>query len=747
MLFFELLLSKKTIVSILILLVLSLALIFFPLVGLLGYEYSVIISFLLAFVCIFTSTENMDISYIKRFQRRRLSDLLSSIYLVNLVLLAVPFLIGFTKSYFKNDCNIKDGIFFYLLIPTVTMFFATSLGCLVGYLFPRRGFLIGSFVLIISVAYSLWSLYWSPSIFFYNSIIGYFPGPIYDEIIPITRTLILYRVIILLWGFALLLTLTVIYSLRSGKLSLSAFVILIFVVPLLIIPYYKKDRIGFSITRDYIKKHYLTQKIETDNFIIFYPPDTKAARHIDFIAKDHEWRYKQLQSFLQVDLDEKIISYIYPDNDTRKKLVGAGETTIANPIHKEIHLIYDSYPNPILKHELTHVMSSEFGSNLLKISPKFGLVEGLAVAADWNSRFYGGLDRHQWSKSLIKSDLAPDVKDIIGTGFLYYPANRSYTIMGSFSRFLIDVYGIDKFKEFYRSGNESVYKKDIGNLVLEWKSFLKTVELPSDANKMTEAKFSDLGIFMTKCPRRTAELKKRGFEAYSDGNYCQAEEFFKKALLLNSGDTVALISLAYSYYFDKNYDKVLELQINQEFLPDIDRKILENLKGDVYWQLDDVVNAELIFDEIHDETIPDDIKRQIDIKLSALNSIRHIESKIREYFSTRNNVLKITLLEEIINDFPYYSPPYYLTGRLLFDDGYYSTAIPYLYEADELGLPSSDLTIENLRLLGISYFAEGKYENSINVFNRLLLLDSKGTNSEYFSDMLDMSSWTLVNHD
>jgi len=319
--------------------------------------------------------------------------------------------------------------------------------------------------------------------------------------------------------------------------------------------------------------------------------------------------------------------------------------------------------------------------------------------------------------------------------------------MGSFSRFLIDVYGIDKFKEFYRSGNESVYKKDIGNLILEWKRFLKTVELPSDANKMTEAKFSDLGIFMTKCPRKTAELKKRGFEAYSDENYCQAEEFFKKALLLNSGDTVALISLAYSYYFDKNYDKVLELQINQEFLPDIDRKILENLKGDVYWQLDDVVNAELIFDEIHDETIPDDIKRQIDIKLSALNSIRHIESKIREYFSTRNNVLKITLLEEIINDFPYYSPPYYLTGRLLFDDGYYSTAIPYLYEADELGLPSSDLTIENLRLLGISYFAEGKYENSINVFNRLLLLDSKGTKSEYFSDMLDMSSWTLVNHD
>ena len=91
------------------------------------------------------------------------------------------------------------------------------------------------------------------------------------------------------------------------------------------------------------------------------------------IAFDHEFRYTQLSRYLNISDTGKIVSYIYPDEITRKKLIGAGNTTIANPIHKEIHLIYDTFPNPLLKHELTHVLSSEFGTGIMKISPKIGL--------------------------------------------------------------------------------------------------------------------------------------------------------------------------------------------------------------------------------------------------------------------------------------------------------------------------------------------------------------------------------------
>ena len=177
----------------------------------------------------------------------------------------------------------------------------------------------------------------------------------------------------------------------------------------------------------------------------------------------------------------------------RKRLIGAGETTIANPIHREIHLVYDSFPNPVLKHELTHVMSSEFGMRILKISPKVGLLEGLAVAADWGVA--NGLTPHQWSESMFKAGTAPDVSDMVGFGFWYAPPKKSYTLMGSFCRYLIDTYGIEKFKTVYRTGDFSVYGKSLDELISGWKAFLSTVPIPENAPILAEYRFSEPSIF------------------------------------------------------------------------------------------------------------------------------------------------------------------------------------------------------------------------------------------------------------
>ena len=130
------------------------------------------------------------------------------------------------------------------------------------------------------------------------------------------------------------------------------------------------------------------------------------------IALDHQWQYAQLTDFLKVNSSKKIISYIYPDEKTRKRIIGAEATTIANPIHKEIHLVYYYFPHPVLKHELTHVLSSEFGTRFLKISPKVGLIEGLAVAADWNNS--DGFNHHEWSHGMLKTNNNLDIHNILG---------------------------------------------------------------------------------------------------------------------------------------------------------------------------------------------------------------------------------------------------------------------------------------------------------------------------------------------
>ncbi len=739
MIFKEICFSYKVLFSIVLVILTSGFLTFFPLVGTLGFEFSFVMSVVLAFVSLFISSQFMNIDQRDKYSGgRRLFDLITTILLINYLVSAIPFLIGIVSSFLRDDCFIKEGVLFYLLIPVVTVFFSTSLGVLSGVLFPRLGFLFGSLVMIGTCCFSIWRVYSGPSFFFYNPIIGIFPGPIYDEVIPITVTLVVYRLIILIWGIFFLLILKLILGLEHRRLSARDIFVTILVGVVLLFSHIKESDLGIYYTRDYITKNFLTSSYETDHFIIYYAPGTPEARNIDLIASDHEWRYSQLRDLLKIKSNERIHSYIYPDTETRKRLMGAGETTMANPIKKEIHLVYDTFPYPILKHELAHVLGSEFGMDLLYISPKVGLIEGLAVAADWSDKAY---TQHEWSKALIESGKSPQIQDIVGIGFWYAPPEISYSMMGSFSRYLIDTYGIEKFKGLYRTGDFSVYKKGLDELVSDWKRYLDGVSIPEKVRILSEKRFSEPSIFQGRCPRRVAQLREKGIKEFDNGNIYSAIIFFKQALSFNEHDPILISSLAYSYYFDRRYDKVLGVIDGNENLNKVDKLILENLKGNTLWQLGRVNEAEGIFKNIPRDQIPKEIEREIEIKLSAIMEDGEVDDEMLEFFSTKDEVIQVGALNEIIRKYSDYSPSYYLLGRLFFNRGEYDKAYGYLKESEELGLPTLNLELESLRLSGISLFAIGDYEGAINRFQRIIMLDPDGELADYAQDFIERSKW------
>ena len=90
---------------------------------------------------------------------RRLSDRVSAVFMVNIILLLVVFLVGLASSLIKSDCNIREGIVFYLLITSVSVFFSATLGMLTGFLLRARGFLVGALIIIGTIVYSLYVLY------------------------------------------------------------------------------------------------------------------------------------------------------------------------------------------------------------------------------------------------------------------------------------------------------------------------------------------------------------------------------------------------------------------------------------------------------------------------------------------------------------------------------------------------------------------------------------------------------------
>ena len=735
--FIDIFFSKRVIISLILIICISLILTPFHLVGVLGFEFSVIIAFASAFISLFISAEFVNLDLKKGFMReKRFSDVVSSIFIVDVILLILPLGIGLVNSSLKSDCYIKEGLIFYGLIPIVTVFFSSSLGLLLGNIFPKRGFFLGSLVLVSTIFFSLWELYSNPPIFSYNPVFGFFPGPLYDEAIPITTTLVIYRLIVALWGILFLVVLRLIRGFKYNTVGVVDILAVLILISSLILSHLKAGELGIEYTRRYITKNFLTASVQTEHFVIYYTPGTPEAKHIALIAGDHEWRYYQLKEFLQVSSKDRIRSYIYPDIETRKRLIGAGETTIANPIQREIHLVYDSFPNPVLKHELTHVMSSEFGMDVLRISPKIGLVEGLAVAADWSS---GDLTPHEWSKAMIKAKIAPDIKEIVGIGFWHAPPQKSYMVIGSFVRYLIDTYGIEKFKTVYRTGNFSIYKKSLDELISDWKTFLDGIPLPENALTLAEYKFSEPGIFQAVCPRKVALLRKKGLDAFRNGNLYKAGEFFVEALNFDKTNPVLIQSLAYTYYYEDDYTKLMNIINEAQPLPRVDKNILENLRGNVLWQSGE--DAKSIFESLLTKPIPDDIKREIEIKLSAISYGGEIEKRIREYFGTRDKLSQVAALEEVMRIFPGYSPAYYLTGRIFFSKADYKRAAFFLSKSESLGLPSENLDEENSRILGISLFVTGDYEGAIKRFEHIVNTTSDKALRDYALDFIDRCKW------
>jgi len=736
-------LTKKYLVCAILVLIFSIILSLFPLIGVLGFEYSVISSVFLSFIAVFLSAEAINESLARSYSSFDTTDFLSRLFLAILVLAAINFTVGLISSFINSDCSLESGIYFYLLIPLISVVFSMAVGSIAGLIFRKRGFFAGSLILIITILISLYELYNQPHIFFFNPIIGYFPGSVYDKFIPITSPLVIYRLIILVWSLLIFTIFSIYQNYKKGLLDISSFILLTILLILLGFSNFKEEEIGIRYSRGYIQNKVLTETYETENFLIHFDPESDAAKNIELIANDHEWRYHEVSEYLDVVINDKINSYIYPDSKVRKKYFGSQHATVANPIHGEIHQVYKTFPIGELKHELVHIISADFGTRTLRISPKKGLIEGIAVAVDWPVNV---MDKHQLSKTLLnKGSVNKNLSDFLGYGFWYYPPSISYTLMGSYSRYLMDNFGIENFKEYYRTGSTDIYNKSEEELLNSWVSFLnEEIELPENAENISEYIFSEKSIFEDSCPRKTDYFISEGFDDYRSNNFYGSTIDFEKANELNPDNPNIKSSLAYSYYSNKDYDKLLNL--NTDGLTEIDINIINNLKANVLWDRKGYEYAYPHFVKLRNRSLPNDIKRSIDIKIDLKRFNQFIKNSYNDYLLTHDIVEKIAILEDLKQRYRSYVPAYYLLGKIYLSQGDYKRAIENLEISELRRLPGNNLRMENLRLLGVAQYTAGDYYGAISTFNKLKRMDEEsGEFKSYAQNFINRANWELNN--
>ena len=752
--------------------VLALVLANVPLFNILAFEFCAVMALSISFV-----GAHVTLTVLRQMKRK--PDVLTGsprqivmrcfweALIFNVGLLGLPLGIILLNAFRVENCNFGEGFLFFLILSVISCVYATAAGVFFGFWIKKRWLAYLAYLgyLFVSCIPVVVNLIFHPPVFAYHATFGYFPGPIYDFVIPITNTLLIARAETLLWAL-LFLGLTInlcevsrdtglmpqlrwrkLFDPLAGRVGLY-----LLVIGLLSFQFYA-GALGIRPTRDDIARQ-LGGLRETAHFEIFYARELEA--DIERIVEDCEFQYLQLSEYLDPDgtmQSPKVRAYIYASPEQKKRLIGARGTSVEDPFGHGFHIHAQGFPHPVLKHELAHVFTVPWSP--LKVSLKIGLHEGIAVAADWDE---GKLTGHQWTKAMRQMEIAPPLSSVMGLGFWGHAGSQSYLLAGSFVRFLVDTYGIDKFKGAFPTGNfVKHYAKDLLALEAEWIKFLETVPLRDDDVAYATYRLKRQSVFEQVCAHEMAALRDTAWQAYYRKNFTTAMETFEVMLSDEPDNLSTLWGLMYTAYRMLDYDKALSLATriaNKEDTRFSPEAML--LKGDIYWlsgKYEQAINAYTAVETEHETIERRRIKRMAALSYPDVVPVgwnTQLNGTVRENRSLRE-LLRVVLVEPkdsgekmayllmCMQTEPDMWLAHLLAGELLHGEGARQSSNQYLHQAVVLlekaqasdkgfpGTPSVQLTpqqhqnlaLEAWRTMGINAYHQRDYVNATEAFSRI----------------------------
>jgi hypothetical protein len=538
--------------------VVALALCSLPLLGVLGYEAAFVFALVGSLVSV-----HLTVVWIHRIRRRRADPLrapltplggVGGIYArvggVNLLLLGLPLDILSANAIHVPNCNFGVGLTWWLVLPTVSVAVATAWGVALGLLPVRRCWAIGLGYLVVlgAVAWGFGRFYSEAPVCQYDPFAGYFSGNFYDAHIEVTSCLLAARLYHLVGGAAVLLGAARFYlpgetrlawrvDDRRWGLTAAALAAVAAAVGL----YFAGGPLAYTVTSRNMARA-LGGEHRTPHFVIHYPAGSLTPQELALHAADAELRWHQLRRFYGVAPADRIRIFYFADDEQKRRLYGAADVDMAKPWRLEVYLTLRAFPHPVLKHELAHAFSAVFGDRAFGVSfrwgralgfvpvPLFspGLIEGSAVAADWRNQ--GGLTRHQWARAMILLHKAPPLRSVMGYGFMASAAGRSYTLAGSFCRFLVRRHGAAAFRRVYQSGGDfrQAYGKSLAQLEAQWKRFLRTVPLTDRELDLARERFRPRPVFERPCIHEIARLDRLADHLVTRGRFDAAAHTYRQ---------------------------------------------------------------------------------------------------------------------------------------------------------------------------------------------------------------------------
>ncbi len=509
--------TRRTWIWAAVLLLISLGLAFMPLFDSLGFEFSF-------FLCVPVSLAGADLAatFVRRQRAAHGLDVWRSFAaatLAALCLLGPPLVVISLNALRVRQCDWTFGLLCYVALPAVSAVFGSAAGVVAQLALPRHPLLGATaawLIVVGSIILGVWRFYAAPPIFAYDPFAGYFPGTLYDEQLRLGSAFWwsrVYQACIAALALALMA-----YLRDSPRRRVHLGVALAAAVAACGL-YAASGRLGFIVSSSDIAEA-LGGRRETEHFVIHYPRGKVLDPLIDAIAAEHEFRLAQVTRRLGAAPKQKIHSFYFLSADDKARWMGARNTYIAKPWRHEIYIQHEDFPHATLRHEIAHVVAGEFGDPLFHVSVAWlgwpparfnvGLIEGVAVAADWPAGSGGRLTPHQSVRAMKELDLLPPVRALLAPGFFGFSPAQSYTTAGSFVYFLLSHYGAERVQRLYRSGGQpdefaAVFGKPLAQLEAEWHAEVMQSPLAPEDLEIARERYRHRAIFARPCPHAVAE--------------------------------------------------------------------------------------------------------------------------------------------------------------------------------------------------------------------------------------------------
>lgn len=518
-----------------------------PLVQVLNFEFSFLFS-----IISFLASGILTIYYLRKFKTfGMLLAIIRMKYRYYLLLLFAPLLISLVSNLLFQICPIWDGILYFMVIVIPAFYFGLVLGAFSFWSNKKFSYVILGGIFLLIAFSPIIEFYIYPQVYFFNVIVGIIPGTIYDEEILISSKLIIFRIL------QLVLFTSLIYSIiKAGNINRrNKNLYILITLSGTILFFLLKPFLGFETT-----KYDLYKNLNVGILSLAYEmriSDNLTSNSQRLLTLEHFYYMDEIEQKTKLERPKNLVTYVFKDKDQKGELFGSKAANIAKPWMNEIYLDYNSARNT-LEHELTHLYAAQIGSTPFKIADGYNIamLEGYAMAIEGN---YSGYDIHYMALLAKESGYNFNIPELFSRfNFFGQVSSLSYITAGSFVKYLIEIYGIEKVNLIYQDLDfEKYLEKNLGELSTDFVQYLEDLNYPINEHR-ANLFFGRNPITKKVCPRTVAKEMNAAWKLYREKSYALSRRSFYN--IFNYSESYsALIGILYSNNKLGYYPKSLAL--------------------------------------------------------------------------------------------------------------------------------------------------------------------------------------------